>query len=82
MGSRHFEHILTPLYSSSGHSLPFFVAAFAVAQTETATSPYLDFGEFKTVVDADKVDALDKLKWAGMQFVNAPWVHAGIVRRE
>ena len=46
----------------------------AMAQTvETTTvKAYLGFEQFSTVVPYDHVNFADKLKWAGMKFLNAP----------
>ena len=45
---------------------------FAQPPADTTTSAYLDFGRFSTIAPADQLGFLDKLKWAGMIFVNAP----------
>ncbi len=47
------------------------VAAAQTAETTTAEA-YLGFEQFSTVIPYDHVDFIDKLKWAGMKFFNAP----------
>lgn len=43
----------------------------ALAQPVPET-PYLDFGQFSTVASEDQLGLVDKLWWAGMNFVGAP----------
>lgn len=43
-----------------------------IAQNETIVPAYLNFEQFRTVVDADKLGFYGTLKYAGMKFVNAP----------
>ena len=45
---------------------------FAQPPDDTAASAFLDFGRFSTIAPADQLGFLDRLKWAGMIFVNAP----------
>ena len=45
---------------------------FAQISAPKATPQYLDFTQFSTIVSADQLSFLDKLKRAGMKFVNAP----------
>ncbi|MCY4501819.1 MAG: hypothetical protein OXE57_09695 [Alphaproteobacteria bacterium] len=47
------------------------VATAQTSETTTAEA-YLGFEQFSTVVPYDRVDFVDKLKWAGMKFFNAP----------
>lgn len=46
--------------------------SFAQPSADTTTSAFLDFGRFSTIAPADQLSFLDRLKWAGMIFVNAP----------
>ena len=47
-------------------------ALFAQPTGDNPPSAYLDFGEFSSIAPADRLGFLDRLKWAGMIFVNAP----------
>ena len=46
--------------------------AFAQNPVGQAAPEYLNFGQFETIVPADRLSFFDRLKWAGMKFVNAP----------
>ena len=46
--------------------------AFAQNPVGQAAPEYLNFDQFETIVPADRLSFFDRLKWAGMKFVNAP----------
>ena len=56
--------VVVPLFASC--------VVFAQPRADTTTAPFLDFKQFSTIAPADQLGFLDKLKWAGMKFANAP----------